>query len=214
MMTLTITIMSSVGAALIGLLVFYCRLSKLRVLRTAGITYVMVFRNLPLVPLIFFLTFGIPGAWQQLTGLPLFRGSEFYLLLLALAANTAAYISEIMRAGVAAVDAEQIDVSRTLGMSVAVIRRRIIYPQATRIVAPALASRFIHNMKNSALALVVPLPVQLMEVVGQASRIAGQTFTWTEPLIFAACIHLSLALGLGELLDRWARRMQTMIAGR
>jgi His/Glu/Gln/Arg/opine family amino acid ABC transporter permease subunit len=213
MMTLVITAASSVGAILIGFPVFCCRASRLFPLHAAATAYVIVFRNLPLVPLIFFLTFGIPGSWQQLTGHPFFRGSELYLLLLALAMNTAAYLSEIMRAGVTAVDPEQIEVSRTLGMSLAVIRRQIVYPQAVRIVAPALASRFIHNMKNSALALIVPLPVQRMEVVGQASRIAGQTFTWAEPLIFAACIHLALALGLGELLDRWARRKQAAVTG-
>ena len=87
----------------------------------------------------------------------------------------------------------------------------MIYPQAVRIVAPALASRFIHNVKNSTLALVVPLPVHMMEVVGQAGRIAGQTFSWAEPLIFAAGIHLLLALGLGRLLNSWASKEQARI---
>lgn len=125
--------------------------------------------------------------------------------------NTGAYLAEILRAGVTAVAAEQVEAARTLGLAPGVIRRRVIYPQAVRIVAPALASRFIHNMKNSTLALVVPLPVQMMEVVGQAGRIAGQTFSWAEPLAFAACVHLLLALGLGRILNRWATREHAQI---
>jgi hypothetical protein len=67
-------------------------------------------------------------------------------------------------------------------------------------------------MKNSTLALIVPLPVQMMEVVGQAGRIAGETFSWAEPLMFAACIHLMLAIGLGGLLNNWATKEQARIS--
>jgi len=133
------------------------------------------------------------------------------LLLLGLALNTAAYFGEILFAGMAAVSPDQIYAARTLGLSVGAVRRYVIYPQAVRIVAPALASRFIHNIKNSTLSLVVPLPVGMMEVVGQAGRIAGQTFSWAEPLIFAACVHLLLAIGLGWLLNLWADREQSRI---
>jgi ABC-type amino acid transport system permease subunit len=98
-------------------------------------------------------------------------------------------------------------------LGVATIWRRVIVVQTIRIVAPLLASRFIHNMKNSTVALVVPLPVDEMEVVGQAGRIAGQTFTWAEPLIFAATVHLALALGLGWALNAWAVREQARIRG-
>jgi ABC-type amino acid transport system permease subunit len=80
-----------------------------------------------------------------------------------------------------------------------------------RIVAPGLASRVIHTVKNSTLALVVPLPLELLEVVGQAGRIAGETFAWAEPLLFAAGAHLLLSLGLDWLLNRWAAQEQIKI---
>jgi general L-amino acid transport system permease protein len=98
-----------------------------------------------------------------------------------------------------------------LGLAPRVIRRRVIYPQAVRIAAPALTSRLIHNMKNSTMAVIVPLPVGTMEIVGQAGRIGGQTFAWAEPLLAVACVHLLLALALGTVLNGWALREQAKI---
>jgi polar amino acid transport system permease protein len=208
LMTLTIAVTSGLLAVVIGFIVLRCHISTHRILRGFAIGFVAVFRNLPLLPLLLFLTFALPGIWQCLSDRPLARGLELYLLLLGLALNTGAYLAEILRAGLSAVPSEQVETGRTLGIAPSRIRRRIIYPQAIRMVAPALASRLIHNTKNSTLALVVPLPVQMMEVVGQAGRIAGQTFSWAEPLVFAACVHLLLALGVGRSMNRWATREQ------
>lgn len=215
LMTLVISTISSFFAAITGFLVVQCHISTRQWLRGIGAGFVIVFRNLPLIPLLLFLTFGLPGLWTQLCGCSFPRGLELQLLILGLALNTGAYLSEILRAGVAAVPPQQIETAKTLGLAPRTVLRRVVYPQAVRIVAPSLASRFIHNMKNSTMALVVPLPVEMMEVVGQAGRIAGQTFSWAEPLIFAACIYLLLSLGLGWLLNHWATRQQARIgAGR
>ena len=213
-MTLVISLLSGTAAACVGIGVARLRLSPHGYLRTAASAFVIIFRNLPLVPLLLFLTFGLPGLWSQLTGDTFPRGFEFYLLILGLSANTGAYFTEILRAGVLGVAPQQQQVARTMGLSTAAIRWYVVYPQAVRIVAPALATRWIHNMKNSALALVVPLPVGLMEVVGQAGHIAGETFSWAEPLIVVAAIHLVLSLGTGRFLNRWASRAQARVEAR
>jgi His/Glu/Gln/Arg/opine family amino acid ABC transporter permease subunit len=206
LMTLLISTVSGFFAAIVGFLLLRCHISANRLLRGMAGAFVIVFRNLPLVPLLLFLFFGMPQVWRQIVGSPFPRGLELHLLIIGLMLNTGAYLGEILRAGVEAVAPQQIEAARTLGITPGAIRRSVIYPQAVRIVAPALASRFIHNMKNSTMALVVPLPLPLMEVVGQAGRIAGQTFSWAEPLIFAASVHLLLAIGLGWLLNRWANK--------
>lgn len=210
-MTMLVALVSGLCAAAIGGAIVKCHLSASAASRTFGAAFVVVFRNLPLVPLLLFLTFAVPGLWRDAFGRPFFQGYEIYLLVLGLALNTGAYFAEILFAGVTGVERGQVDVGRTLGMRRGAIRRHIVYPQAVRIVAPALASRFIHNVKNSTLAIVVPLPVEMMEVVGQAGRIAGQTFSWAEPLLFAAAVHLLLALGLGRLLNAWASEEQAKI---
>jgi His/Glu/Gln/Arg/opine family amino acid ABC transporter permease subunit len=214
LMTLVISFASGIAAALIGLVVVQLRLAPHRVSRTTAATFVMIFRNLPPVPLLLFLTFAVPDLWLRAFGHPMPRGFEFYLLLAGLALNTGAYFAEILRAGVRGVPPLQQEAARTLGLSAATIRWRVVYPQAVRITAPALATRWIHNMKNSTMALVVPLTVGQLEVLGQASRIAGETFSWVEPLIFVAAVFLLLSLGFGRLLDRWASRAQARIEAR
>jgi polar amino acid transport system permease protein len=213
-LTLVISFVSGCGATILGFGVLHLHLARRRLLRVLGAGFVLVFRNLPLVPLLLLLTFGLPGLWAQVCGCRFPRGLELYLLLLGLSLNTGAYLAEILRAGVLGVTPHHRETARTLGLSNTAIRWHVVYPQATRIVAPALATRWIHNMKNSTLALVVPLPVERMEVVGQAGRIAGQTFSWAEPLIVVAGVHLLLSLGLGWLLNRWAGRQQARIQAR
>jgi polar amino acid transport system permease protein len=212
-MTLVISLVSALVAAAIAFVVVRGHMSSRRSLRLAAAAYVLVFRNLPLVPLLLFVTFGLPGLFHRLTGTPFPRDLELYLVILGLSLNTGAYVSEIVRAGVEWVPRQQLEAARVLGMSPRAIRRAIVYPQALRGTAPALATRFIHNSKNSTLALVIPLPVSSMEIVGQAGRIAGQTFSWAEPLIAAACVHLALALLLGRVLNVWANREQRRVVG-
>lgn len=211
LMTLVIGVLGAVCGTILGLLVLRLRGAANCAARAMGTSYIMLFRNLPMVPLLLFLTFALPGIWRQLTGANLPRESEFHFLILGLSLNAGAYIAEILRAGVEAIPHEQLEAARTLGLSPKVIRRRIVFPQAARIVAPALASRYIHIMKNSSLALVVPLQPDLMEMVGQVGRIAGQTFAWAEPLLFAAVGYLSLSLFLSWILNRWANHEQLKI---
>ena len=200
-MTVLISLVSGCAAALLGVGVLRLRMAERRAPRVVASGFVLVFRNLPLVPLLLFLAFGLPALLGERV-----RGLDLALLVLGLSLNTAAYFAEILRAGVGGVPAEHAAAARTLGLSRAAIRWRVIVPQAVRIVAPALATRWVHNMKNSTTALVVPLPLGLMEVVGQAGRIAGETFSWVQPLLVAAAVHLALSLGAGSLLNRWATR--------
>jgi His/Glu/Gln/Arg/opine family amino acid ABC transporter permease subunit len=213
-MTVLISAVSAVAATVVGFAVLHLQLAARRSVRALGSAFVVVFRNVPLVPLLLFLTFGLPSFWMQFVGQAFPRGHELPLLLAGLSLNTGAYLTEILRAGVSGVPSGQRDVARTLGLSTTEIRLRVIYPQAVRIVAPALATRLIHNTKNSALAVIVPLPVTAMELVGQAGRIAGQTFSWVEPLLMVAVLHLVLSSAVGALLLGWAGRAQARVEAR
>lgn len=210
-MTLLVTVLTTVAALVLGAGVAAMRLSPRAFWRAAGAAYVAVFRNLPPLPLLLFLLYGLPGAVRSLAGLSLPSGVEFPLLIAGLSLNTSSYLAETLRSGVRAVAAEQWDAGRVLGLGRWAVLRLVIYPQALRISFPALGTRLIHNMKNSTLALALPLPVGYMEVVGQAGRIAGQTFAWAEPLLFAAAVHMSLALLLSFAVQRMARGEQRKV---
>ncbi len=209
--TLFVTVLTTVSSLLLGMLVVFMRTAARPGARAAARVYIALFRNIPLVPLLLFLVFAVPGAFKALTGSTFPAGNEFLLLVLGLSLNTSAYIAEILRSGIRAIPAAQADAARVLGLVPMDIRLRVIYPQAMRIVLPDLGTRLIHNMKNSSVALVLPLPVEYMEVVGQAGRIAGQTFSWAGPLVFAACTHLAFAALMGLVVARLAARAQLKV---
>lgn len=202
--TLLITALTTVLSLLLGTIVAGMRTAQGRLKPVIAKAYITAFRNIPPVPLLLFLVFAVPGLFRSLTGVAFPTGMEFGLLIAGLSLNTSAYIAEILRSGIRAVATEHYGAGRVLGLTPGQIRRWVIYPQAVRVALPALGTRMIHNMKNSAIALVLPLAVDRMEVVGQAGRIAGQTFAWAEPLIFAAAVHLTLAVLLGFVVNRLA----------
>ncbi len=212
LMTLVISVLTGVIALVLGGLISAARASQQPGLRVVARIWINVFRNLPPVPLILFLVLAIPGAWLRMTGSPFPPGHEFPLLIAGLALNTSGYIAEVLRSGLEAVPLGQRDSARVLGLGPLRTQVLIIYPQALRICLPALGNRLIHNSKNSTVALVIPLATDSMEVVGQAGRIAGQTFAWGEPLVFAAVVHLCLALCLSMAVNALARREQRKVA--
>ncbi len=212
LMTLFITLVTGISALALGTLVCAARTSSRPWLRMAGRLWINVFRNLPPVPLVLFVVLALPGAWLRLTGSTFPPDNELVLLLIGLSLNTSGYLAEVLRSGFEAVPPNQFDSARVLGLSRFTCLVTVISPQALRICLPALGNRLIHNMKNSTVALVVPLSTDSMELVGQAGRIAGQTFAWAEPLVFAAAVHLLLALGLSAALNVMAARAQEKVA--
>jgi len=210
-MTLLVTLATTVLSLALATLIIVPRESRSRPVRVLAGVYVNVFRNLPPIPLLLFLAFGLPGAFLALTGRKFPEGSEFALLIAGLSLNTSAYLVEILRSGLRGVPAGQMDSARVLGMSPAATRRYVHYPQALRIALPALCNRLIHNMKNSAVALVLPLAVGRMELMGQVGRIAGQTFAWAEPLVAAAVFYLLLTLAMSAVASRLSQAAQRRI---
>lgn len=209
--TLLITLLTTVFSLILGILVATLSTSSRQKKRLTAKIYIALFRNLPPVPLLLFLVFALPGAFRSLTGHVFPSGMEFSLLIAGLSLNTSAYIAEILRSGIQTIPSQQFSAARVLGLGPIETRVSVIYPQAIRVTLPALGNRLIHNMKNSALALVLPLPLANMEVLGQASRVAAQTFAWAEPLLFAATVHLSLALLLSLAVNKLARDAQRKI---
>lgn len=200
--TLWISLLTSICSLFLGLLVCALRMSRHRIARTLGVIYIGLFRNIPPVPLLLLLVFGFPGFHLYLTGSELDVDMCFYFLILGLSLNTSSYIADIFRSGVMGIPATQVEAAKVLGLSRMDIRLRVIMPQALRIAFPALGTRLIHNMKNSAVALVLPIRTDNMEIMGQAGRIAGQTFSWAEPLIFAAVVYTALSLLLSFAVEK------------
>ena len=130
--TLKMTVVSLFFATLLGLLVSLLILSKIRVLRLLGRVYVDIFRGVPMIVLIMFVYFGIPQGIQGL-GFTRFRFTVFTAGALALSLNAGAYMAEIIRGGILAVDKGQTEAALSLGLDNTMSMKEVVLPQALKL---------------------------------------------------------------------------------
>jgi polar amino acid transport system permease protein len=149
LLTLLLGMSSILLASVLGAIIGAMRESAWFLLRACSMAYVQLFRNVPLVILLFWAYF-FPGV----AGLQL---SKFSSVLLALTLFTAAYIAEIVRGGIRSVPRGHVEAARALGMRPLQIRLWIVLPQALYYMLPALAGRYVVSMKNTSLAFLIGL---------------------------------------------------------
>ena len=155
--TIYISVLAQTLGVALGLVAALMRMSRFLVLRVLSGAYVLVFRGTPLIVQIFFIYFGA----NLLFGFTLIpRSVNFGLFqmdgaafagILALGLNEGAYMREIIRAGIAAVDKGQMEAAKSLGMQYRLAMRRIVLPQATRFIIPPLGNEFNGMIKNTSL---------------------------------------------------------------
>jgi polar amino acid transport system permease protein len=155
--TIYIAVISQIAGVVLGLVSALFQMSKWRVLRVIAYVYVLVIRGTPLIVQIFFLYYGV----NLLVGLNVFpRTVEFGLFslegavvagMVALSVNEGAYMSEIIRAGIAAIDRGQMEAAKSVGMTYGLSMRRIVLPQAARVIVPPLGNEFNGMIKNTSL---------------------------------------------------------------
>lgn len=139
-----------------------------------------------------------------------FRGGakmmpEFAALLLALTLYNAAFIAEIVRAGVQSVDKGQIEAARALGLRYGFIQRKIVVPQALRLMVPPLTNQYVHLIKASSLATVVGFPDLVAVFLGTSLNQTGRA---VEIVAMTAAVYLTLCLGIGALSSAWNARVR------
>ncbi|WP_207485594.1 ABC transporter permease [Arenibaculum pallidiluteum] len=163
------------------------RLSRNPLLSGPAAAYVFVFRGTPLLVQIFLIYYGLGQfpALRESFAWPFLR-EAYWCAVLALALNTAAYTSEIIRGGVQSVPFGQIEAARALGMGRMQIYRRIVAPIALRQALPAYGNEIILMVKASSLASTITL----LEITGIARRLISQTFAVFEIFIIAGAIYL------------------------
>lgn len=141
--TLFISVISSVIAFVIGVLIVFIRTMGRCTFRAAGTFYVEIIRNTPLLIQLYFVYKALPEMGLKLN--PVTCG------IIALSIYTGAYISEVLRSGINSISPEQYEASRGLGLSKMQAFILVIFPQALRIVVPPMGSQFINLVKNSSL---------------------------------------------------------------
>lgn len=195
--TLILTIISVALGTLLGSLVALLRMSKSRILRFLSSFYIEVIRGTPILLQLYIFYFVLPNV---ITFLKL---SQFMWVSIALCVNSAAYVSEVIRSGIQAVDKGQTEAARSLGLSEGQTMLRIVLPQAVRNILPALGNEFIMMLKETSLASTFFL-YDLMTV---CNVIKGATYLTLEPMTIVAVIYLCMTFPLSKLVGWFEKKM-------
>jgi polar amino acid transport system permease protein len=193
--TIFVSFCSIIFAVLFALFGALGRLSNNPPIYAVATLYVSLVRGTPLIVQIIFVYLALPQFGIVLD--PLMGG------ILALSFNYGAYLTEIFRAGVEAIPRGQREAAQALGMTEGSIMRRVILPQAIRIVIPAIGNDFISMTKDSALVSYVTIE----EVFWRANNAGTQTFRNFEALLIAAVVYwvMTIVFSLGQ--ERLEKRM-------
>jgi general L-amino acid transport system permease protein len=129
---------------------------------------------------------------------------EFAALVAALSIYTAAFIAEVVRAGILAVDRGQLEAAHSLGLRPGATLRLIVIPQAMRVIIPPLTSQYLNLLKNSSLAVAIGYPDLVQVFAGSVLNITGQA---VEVIAVTMAVYLAISLFVSFLMNLYARRM-------
>ncbi|MFJ8691889.1 amino acid ABC transporter permease [Streptomyces roseolilacinus] len=195
--TLSITVVSSVIALLLGILIAGFRVSPVPPLRFFGTAWVTLLRNTPLTLLFLVSFFVVPEI--------LFPGmSTFVLGAIALGLYTSAFVAEAVRSGVSTVPLGQAEAARSLGMSFSQTLRLVVLPQATRTVLPPLSSIFIALTKNSAIAGAF----SVTELFGWQKLLSDQGYDIVSLFFWVALGYLVITFTISGVFRLLERRLE------
>ena len=193
--TILVCVVSIVFATILAVLGALARLSGNSAINAVASFYVSLIRGTPLLVQIFFIYFALPQAGIILDAIP--AG------IIALSVNYGAYMTEIFRAGIQAVPRGQAEAAQALGMPERLVFRRIVLPQAVRIVTPAIANDFIAMLKDS--ALISTIGVRETLFLGQ--RIGRSSFEPIAALLIVALVYWGLTIIFSFFQERLEHRM-------
>lgn len=181
--------------AILGTVLALMKLSTKKAIKWPAIAYIEYVRGTPLLVQIFLVFFG-----SNVLG---FELSALAASCLALSLNSGAYVAEIIRAGINAVDQGQTEAARSLGMPATKTLRYIIFPQAIKNILPALGNEFVTVIKESSVVSVIGVG----ELMFQAGVVQGSSFKPFLPIMVASLLYFFLTFTLSRLLGVYERRL-------
>jgi arginine/lysine/histidine/glutamine transport system substrate-binding and permease protein len=188
LVTLQLTVLSVVFGLVGGSLIAIIRLSRIAPVRWLARAYVDFFRGTPLLVQIFMIYFGLPAILQEL-GLT-FTFDRLVAGVIALSLNSAAYIAEVVRAGIQSIETGQAEAAQSLGLSSMQTMIYVIFPQALRRMIPPLGNEFISLLKDTSLVSVIGFE----ELVRKGQLIVADNYRAFEIYAGVAVVYLCLTL--------------------
>lgn len=197
--TILISLIAAALSITIGLLVALPALSERRWLRLINRVYVEFVRSIPLLPMLFWVFYGMPLLFKAMgMNLPI---DPFWGAILTLAISDSAFTAEIYRGGIQSIGRGQTEAAQTVGLNYAQTMRYVILPQAIRRILPPLANQFIYIVKMSAFASVIGV----QELTRRANELAVTEYRPLELYSFLILEYLVLVLIISAAV-RWLER--------
>jgi His/Glu/Gln/Arg/opine family amino acid ABC transporter permease subunit len=196
--TLEIVILAGVLGFILGTILSLLKISKLKFLGWLADAYTSIFRGTPMILQLMVIYYGSP----QIIG---YQIQPYTAAVLSFALNSGAYVSEIIRAGILAIDKGQQEAALALGVPYGKMMFDIILPQAIKNILPALMNEFITLTKESAIVT----SIGVMDIMRRSYQVGAEKYSFFEPLIIAGIIYYLMVMiltFLGKGLERRMRR--------
>ncbi len=196
--TLWLSLVTVVFAVIVGVLVALLKNSRFAPVRFVINVYIEVLRGTPILLQLYFF-------WILLPKIVPFELSDTQCIVTALIVNSSAYVAEVIRAGIQAVDIGQREAAMSLGLSNRHIMTKVIMPQAIKNILPALGNEFISIIKSTSLASVFFIP----ELTTSYRTVQAATFLAIPSITIAGLIYLVVAFTLSRLVGLFERRLKS-----
>ena len=196
--TLALSVITVFFGAILGALLALMKMSRVKVLRFLVTAFVEVIRGTPILLQLYIGYFIVPLMFPAL-GL-----GTFASISVALVINSGAYVSEIIRSGIQAVDIGQTEAARSLGLTKGMTMRQVVLPQAVKNILPALGNEFVTIIKETSLASTFFVG----DLMTSYLIVKGATYLAFESLIIVGAIYFVLTFSLSKLVGAFERRLK------
>ena len=202
--TVGVTLIAMVTGAVLGLVLALMKMSRIKVLTALASLYIEVIRGTPLIVQALIMAYGLPQLMQSI-------GINFrwtYLIIPAIIVcglNSAAYVAEVIRSGIQAVDKGQMEAARSIGMTRSQAMQLIVIPQALKIVLPSFGNEFVSLIKETSVLSYVGV----VEILRKGALWNAATFNTFEAYIGVALVYMLLTIPSSKLVKRLEKKMST-----
>lgn len=194
--TLWYTVVSLFFAFILGLIFGSMKVSHNKALRAIATVFVDLFRGIPLLILAFFIYFAIPQALG-------FKIDPWLASILTLSLNAGAYVTEIIRGGIQSIDKGQMEAARSLGVPYGTAMRKIILPQAIKVMVPSFINQMVITLKDTSILSIIGL----VELAQSGKLVIARTYQTFDVYLTIAIMYLIVITILTKIADRLERRI-------
>ena len=205
--TVSLSLLTVILGFVLALVLAILRMGRTKILRALATAYVELFRATPMIVQVFIIYYVVFNAVKVLPGLKLFgfiRFDRFFPAVVALALNSGAYLSEIIRSGIQSVDGGQTEAARSLGLNAVQTMRFVVLPQAIKNILPAIANEFVTIIKESAICYTIGV----QDIMSAVNAVKGATYRTGEALIIATVLYFCLTYPTSKIIEHFERKMR------